>query len=111
MTVLSFVQNQEYEGILITHKKAGVALPIDGASEIVLTVYEEGSTEKKFQGKKSTNEITFVTDGTDGLAAYAPGVDDMDTAGIFLCEIVTTLASKEIKKQSGYILVKPEGPA
>lgn len=110
---LTYVQNQDYEGVLMTftHKSDGTPLNISGASEITLTVYSLDGKTALFGGTKTGGEILFVSDGTDGLAYYDTQAADMDTAGRYKAEAHAVLASKNLKKQRCLIKIEPEAPA
>lgn len=109
--ILEYIQNQDYEGMQIHYTKAdGTDLDISGATEIVFRVYSQDGSTLEFSGSKTGAEVAFLTDGTDGKAVFSPGADDMDTAGLFKCEVETTLGGKDLKKQECLVKIDPEAP-
>lgn len=110
---LEYVENQDYEGILMTFTKAidGTVLDISGVTEITLKVYSLDGVTTLFSGTYTGGEILFVTNGTDGLAYYDTQVGDMDTPGRYKAEAHAVISEKNIKKQRCLIKIEPEAPS
>jgi hypothetical protein len=109
---LDFIQNQDYEGIQVTFTKAGAVLDISTATEISFRAFSIDYSTLRFSGTKTGGEVTFLTDGTDGIAIYNTQADDMNESerlrGEF--EVVLPGASNTIKKQGLIVNIKPQAP-
>ncbi len=108
---LEFVQNQDYEGFKATFTKAdGSVLDISGLSECVFRIFKQDYSAIEFQGSFTVGEVTFLTDGQDGIVIFTPDAADMSNSGIFKGEVETTLGGKKLKKQKFQIKIDKESP-
>ena len=111
MTTLTFVQNQNYEGVLGHFTKDDNSdLDISGASEITFRAFTQNREILKFSGTKTNGKVTFLTDGADGKAVYNIQATDLDTADIYQGEMEVILGGKSLKKQNLLLDIKPESP-
>lgn len=108
---LKFIQNQDYEGIQVTFTKSGAVLDISSATEITFRAFSQDYSTLHFSGSKTGGEVTFLTDGTDGIAIYNTQATDMDTAETDRGEFEVLFPdSTKIKKQGLIIIINPEAP-
>lgn len=108
---LPFIQNQEYEGIQCTFTKGGAVLNISEASEITFRAFSIDYGTLEFSGTMTGGgEVTFLTDGTDGIAIYNTQTGDMETPERLRGEFEVILEGKPIKKQGLIVDIKPQAP-
>lgn len=110
-TTLEYVQNQDYEGIKATYTKPdNTPLDISTLSECVFRIFKQDHSAIEFSGSFTGAEVTFLTDGADGIVIFTPDALDMANYGLFKGEVETTLGSKKLKKQKFMIDIKRESP-
>ena len=108
---LEFVQNQDYEGFKATYTKSdGTPLDISALTECVFRIFSQDYTTLEFSGSYSGGEVTFLTDGTDGIVVFTPDAADMANYGIFKGEVETTIGGKTLKKQTFLVDIIREAP-
>jgi hypothetical protein len=79
----------------IQNPDTGAVVDISGASKKKIYVGRTGKTSKLVNG----DNLSFKTDGTDGILIWSPASGSLATAGYYDANIVLTYASgKEIIK-------------
>jgi hypothetical protein len=73
--------------------KAGVVVPVTGASNILFEVL----TQDKATTKVSNNTNTSIVDGAGGIIDYTWQVGDTDTVGVFLARFRVTFSDGSIE--------------
>ena len=111
-TTLEFIQNQDYEGFKATYTKEDDSpLNISALTECVFRIFKQDHSGLEFSGSfTGAGEVTFLTDGADGIVIFTPDADDMANYGLFKGEVETTLGSKKLKKQTFLVDIKRESP-
>jgi hypothetical protein len=111
VNTLPYIQKQAYEGMKATYKKKdGTALDISTLTECVFRIFKQDFTGVEFFGSFTVGEVTFLTNGTDGVVVFTPDVGDMSNYGLFKGEVETTLGGKPLKKQDFLVDIKRESP-
>lgn len=112
VNTLEYIENQSYEGIQVayTKKSDGSALDVSSLTECVVRVFKRDYSALEFSGSYTGGEVTFLTDGADGILIFTPQTDDMDEYGLFPGEVETTLGGKSLKKQNFLVDIKREAP-
>lgn len=109
-TTLEFIQNQDYEGFKATYTKADNSpLDISGLTGCVFRIFSQDYSTLIFSGSFGS-EVTFLTDGTDGIVIFTPDASDMADYALLNGEVETTLGGKSLKKQKFMVDIKRESP-
>jgi len=106
---LEFIQNQNYEGVKITLTDDGAVLNISSLSTAVFRASTLDRNTLRFSGTWGS-ELSFLTDGTDGILIFTPDASDMSVAEVLRGEIEITLGGKKIKRQGLIMKIEPELP-
>lgn len=109
---IPFIQNQEYEGMraVYTIKSSGQPLPLQTITECVFRIFKQDHSGLEFSGSYTGGEVTFLSDGSDGIMIFTIQTGDMSNYGIFKGEVETTLGGKSLKKQEFLVDIKKESP-
>jgi len=97
-TTLTFVRGQTKEGIrwVVSNKITGAVIDFtsDTVTEITYRCFTEDYSTLMFSGSQGNGEITYETNGSDGVIIFSPDVGDMDIAdGDYKSELEFTFTS------------------
>lgn len=110
-TELGYIQNQDYEGFKATYLDEDKnPLNISSLTECVFRVFKQDYSALEFSGSFGGGEVTFLTDGADGIVVFTVAASDMSNYGVFPGEVETTLGGKSLKKQEFLVKIKRESP-